>query len=54
MKAVIQRVKKSKVEVEGENIGEINHGYLVYLGITHSDTKEIADQFIDKLLKIRL
>lgn len=54
MRAVVQRVKNAKVEVDQKNVGEINQGYLVYLGITHSDTKEIADQLIDKLLKIRL
>lgn len=54
MKAVVQRVANAKVEVEDENVGEIDQGYLVYLGITHDDTKEIADQLIQKLLKIRL
>ncbi|MGO2101634.1 MAG: D-aminoacyl-tRNA deacylase [Psychroflexus halocasei] len=54
MRAVIQRVTNAKVEVDQKIVGEAQQGYLVYLGVTHTDTKEIADQFIDKLLKIRL
>lgn len=54
MRAIVQRVSEASVEVNKNEIGAIQKGYLVYLGITHTDTIEIADQFIKKLLKIRL
>ena len=46
MKAVIQRVKKAKVEIEGQTVGEIGQGFLVLLGIDETDTKEDADYII--------
>ena len=45
MKLVVQRVKKAKVEVNQEVVGSIENGFLVLIGITHTDTKEIADYF---------
>lgn len=54
MRAIVQRVCEASVEVNQNEIGAIQKGYLVYLGITHTDTIEIAEKFIDKLLKIRL
>ena len=39
MKLVIQRVKNAKVEVEGNIVGKIGKGFLVLVGITHTDTK---------------
>ncbi|MDN6280813.1 MAG: D-aminoacyl-tRNA deacylase, partial [Psychroflexus sp.] len=54
MRAIVQRVSKASVEVNQNEIGAIQKGYLVYLGITHIDTIEIADKLIEKLLKIRL
>ncbi len=37
MKCVVQRVKDASVSVENNSIGEIDHGLLVYVGITHDD-----------------
>jgi D-tyrosyl-tRNA(Tyr) deacylase len=42
MRALIQRVKQSSVEVDGETIGAIGRGILILLGVTHSDTEEAA------------
>ena len=42
MRAVVQRVKSARVEVEGETIGAVDHGLLVFLGVTHSDTEKDA------------
>ena len=42
MRAVVQRVKSARVEVEGETIGTVDHGLLVFLGVTHSDTEKDA------------
>lgn len=54
MKLVIQRVKKAKVEVKGKIVGKINKGFLVLIGITHSDTKEQADYLVKKLCNLRV
>ena len=54
MKLVIQRVKNASVNVEGKTVGEIEKGFLVFLGITHTDTKESADYLVKKLCKLRV
>lgn len=54
MKLVVQRVKNASVEVEKKIVGSIDRGYLVLLGITHSDTKEIADYLVKKLCNLRI
>ena len=50
MKLVIQRVKHASVTVDGK----IGKGFLVLIGIANSDTKEIADQYLKKLLNLRI
>ena len=54
MKVVIQRVKEAKVEVENKVVGKIEKGFLVFLGITHTDTKEQADYLVKKLCNLRV
>ena len=54
MKLVIQRVKNAKVEVENKVVGSINKGFLVLLGVTHHDNKEIADYLVKKLCNLRV
>lgn len=54
MKLVIQRVKNAQVEVEEKIVGKIKKGFLVFLGVTHTDTKEIADYLVKKLCKLRV
>lgn len=54
MKFLIQRVKKAQVEVDKNIIGKIEEGLLVFIGITHTDTKEIADYLIKKLINLRI
>lgn len=54
MKIVVQRVKNAQVEVEGKEVGKIEKGFLVLLGVTHSDTKEQADYLVNKLCKLRV
>ena len=54
MKLVIQRVLNSTVKVDGETIGAIGKGYMVLVGVAESDTKEIADKMIDKMIKLRI
>ena len=54
MKLVVQRVKNAKVEVEGKIVGKIDKGYLVLLGVTHNDTREIADYLVKKICNLRV
>lgn len=54
MKFVIQRVNQASVEVDGKVIGSIQKGFLVFVGVYDSDTKEIADKMINKLVKMRI
>ena len=52
MKAVLQRVERASVSVDGEVISSINKGFLVLLGISGSDTEEIGDKIADKLCRL--
>ncbi|MFL5816835.1 MAG: D-aminoacyl-tRNA deacylase [Conexibacter sp.] len=54
MRALVQRVSRAAVRVDGEVVGEIGPGLLVLLGVTHEDTPAIADRLADKLLKLRI
>lgn len=54
MKLVVQRVKNASVEVEKKIVGSIEKGYLVLLGVTHTDTKETADYLVKKLCNLRV
>lgn len=54
MKVVVQRVKKAKVTVENNVVGEINEGLLILLGVTHGDTEENADYLVKKVLNLRI
>ncbi len=54
MKFVIQRVSEASVKVDGVTTGEIGKGFLVLIGVSNDDTKEIADKLVAKLLKLRI
>ena len=54
MRFVIQRVKESDVRVDGEVLGSIGKGFMVLIGVSNSDTKEIADKMIKKMLGLRI
>lgn len=54
MRFVIQRVTEASVSVENETIAQISNGFLVLIGVSHSDTKEIADKMVKKLLGLRI
>ena len=54
MRFNIQRVLSSEVSVNHEIVGKINKGYLVLVGICDTDTKEIADKMIQKLIGLRI
>ncbi|SEA39709.1 D-tyrosyl-tRNA(Tyr) deacylase [Pseudobutyrivibrio sp. ACV-2] len=54
MRFVIQRVNEASVAVEGQVIGQIKKGFLVLIGVSGDDTKEIADKMVKKLLGLRI
>lgn len=54
MRLVVQRVKNAEVKVDGKITGSIEKGFLVLLGVTHTDTKETADYLVKKLCKLRI
>lgn len=54
MKLVVQRVKNANVVVENKTIGEISQGFMVLLGVAPTDTKEIADFLVQKLVHLRV
>ena len=49
MKLVIQRVKEASVKVDKKIVGKINKGFMVLIGVSNTDTKEIADKALDLL-----
>lgn len=54
MKFVIQRVLEANVVIDNELIGAIQTGFVVFIGINQTDTIEIADKMIKKLLGLRI
>ena len=54
MKAVIQRVKEASVEVDGQMVGKINRGLLVFVGIGKDDDEKGMDWMIDKIINLRI
>ncbi len=54
MRLLIQRSKKSSVEINGKINGSIDFGYVIFVGFTHKDTKEIVNRMINKLLNLRI
>ena len=54
MRAVVQRVSRSRVTVGDALIGEIGGGLLILLGVTHGDNDKDADYLVDKIVKLRI
>lgn len=54
MKALIQRVKKAAVEIDGKVFSSVGFGLLVFLGVEKLDEKENAEKLADKILKLRI
>lgn len=54
MRALIQRVSKASVDVEGKQIGSIAQGILILLGITHTDTEKDIDFLVKKIIQLRI
>ena len=54
MKVLIQRVIEASVNVDGKLISQIEKGFLVFVGITHNDNKEIANYLVKKVTNLRV
>ncbi|MGY2464200.1 D-aminoacyl-tRNA deacylase [Vreelandella sulfidaeris] len=54
MKALIQRVKRSSVEVEGKVVGSIDHGLLALIGVEKHDDAASVEKLLHKLLHYRV
>lgn len=53
MRAVLQRVTRASVDVNGERVGEIGKGWLVLLGVAQGDTDDDAARLADKVVHLR-
>jgi len=54
MRLTVQRVKEASVKVDNKVVGDINNGFLVLIGITHTDTEETAKIAAKKLCNLRV
>ncbi|SCG52137.1 D-aminoacyl-tRNA deacylase [Micromonospora halophytica] len=54
MRAVVQTVSRASVTVDGEVVGEIADGLLVLLGVTHTDTPQVAQTMARKIHELRI
>jgi D-tyrosyl-tRNA(Tyr) deacylase len=54
MRAVVQTVSRASVTVDGEVVGAIEDGLLVLLGVTHHDTRQVADAMARKVWELRI
>lgn len=54
MRFLVQRVKEASVEANQQLVGKIQKGYLVLIGITHTDTEKEADFLVNKLINLRI
>lgn len=54
MRALVQRVARAAVRVDGETVGAIGPGLLVLLGVAHDDDEAICDRMADKVAALRI
>lgn len=54
MKIVLQTVNSAKVDILGKTVGKINKGFLILVGFTDDDNKDIVDRMVDKVLSLRV
>lgn len=54
MRALVQRVSRAAVRVDGETVGTVDQGLLVLLGVTHGDEESTADRLADKVRELRI
>ena len=54
MRAVVQRVSRAEVRIEGQITGQINQGFVVLLGVATGDTEADAAHLVDRILGMRI
>ena len=54
MRACVQRVRAASVTVDGDIVGQIDHGLVVLLGVAQGDTEQDAKQLADKIARLRI
>jgi D-tyrosyl-tRNA(Tyr) deacylase len=54
VRALIQRVTRASVTVEGEVVGEIGRGLCLFVGVTHSDDEGVADRLASRVWNLRV
>ena len=54
MKVVIQRVNYANVKIDGEIVGSIGHGLLIFFGAGQQDTPDMLPKYVDKIIKMRI
>ena len=54
MRALIQRVTSASVKVDGEIVGKIGKGFLIFLGVYEEDTKEKIEKLTKKIVNLRI
>ena len=54
MKFIVQRVSEAKVSIDNNTVGQIDRGFVVFIGVSNTDTTEIADKLVNKLLNLRI
>ena len=54
MRGLVQRVKSASVTVDGETVGSIGQGLCVLVGVTHTDTPEMAKKLAEKIWHLRV
>lgn len=54
MRVVIQKCLNASVKIEGKITGKIDEGYVLLVGFTHGDTKNIVDKMVEKIINLRI
>lgn len=54
MRVIVQRSKHASVKVNNEVVGEIDKGMVLLVGFTHTDTFDVVDQMVNKVLNLRI
>ncbi len=54
MRVIVQRTLRATVRIDGESVGQIGQGYMLLVGITHTDTESDADYVAKKVAQLRV
>lgn len=54
MRVILQRVIKGEVHIDNKLHGKCGNGYVILVGFTHNDNKDIADKMVKKIIELRV